>query len=780
MFVKTVTVLVIAVTLLPVSMAAAAVGVALFTPVPVTVPERRDLPSIQPSYVYDSFGNQIAVFKDFDSNIPVTIDDIPDVLKQAVISAEDRRFFKHKGVDLKGIARAVKADYDGKAGQQGASTITMQLVKQRYSGDEVGDLRSADKSPIDKVAGKLRQAIIANRLDRTHTKDEILYEYLTSIYLGQGAYGVGAAAQTYFRKPVRQLSISEAATLAGIIPAPSLYEPREHTSSAEVKRKATLDRMYTEGYITEQQHEAAVGQRLWLDRGDGIDPPVGQPVTIVYSRPKTETLYPYFVDYVRRYLLARYGDERLYRGGLQIETTIDPTLQAEAEASAAKLLKGAPKTLETSIVSVEPTTGFVRALVGGRDFDAPGGQVNLALGHCPDVAALTRQLGHKPSLAPTCGTSSEVDGGGSGRSPGSSIKPVVLATAFSQGIQPTTVYDGSPFTPPGCGRRCKAIGNYEGAAYSSVDLRTATVKSVNTVYARLGIDVGIRNVARMAQKLGITSAWYDPKVHGASYALGGIDVSPLEMAAAYSVFANHGKRMPATPIVRVTDASGQVLEDNTSRKGEQAISRVVADNVTDVLRGVVEGGTGTRAALADRPVAGKTGTSQGYGNAWFVGYTPSLSTSVWMGYKRAPLPLRNIKGVGSVAGGTLPALTWHDYMSKALADQPVLEFDAPEAIVRRQPLTRKEIVQRKARGGVDRGPARQPEQTPVEDFVESVSPPPVAAPTEAEQPGVPTAPTPNVDVPAQPGQPVEPSASVPAAGPPATAPAPVPVAQPAT
>jgi len=761
-------VLLLAVTVLPASMALTVVAIVLFTPVPVTVPTRRTLPSIQPSYVYDSLGNQIAVFKDFDSNIPVSVDDIPDVLKQAVISAEDRRFFKHKGVDLKGIARAVKADYDGKTGQQGASTITMQLVKQLYSGAQADDLRSSSKSAVEKAAGKLRQAIVANRLDRTHTKDEILYEYLTSIFLGQGAYGVGAAAQTYFRKPVRQLSLSEAATIAGIIPAPSVYEPRDHTSSAEVKRKATLRRMFTEGYISDQQLTQALAQELWVDRADGTEPPLGKPVTIVYSRPKTDTTDPYFVDYVRRYITARYGEERLFRGGLQVETTIDPTLQAQAEASAAKLLKGTNKELATSIVSVEPTTGFVRALVGGRDFDAPGGQVNLALGNCPDLDVLTKRLGHKPALAPACAGPSNIDGGGSGRSPGSSIKPIVLAAAFNEGILPTTVYDGSPYRPPGCTGRCSPIGNYEGAAYGAVDLRTATIKSVNTVYARLGIDVGIKNVASMAQKLGITSAWYDPKVHGASYSLGGIDVSPLEMASAYAVFANHGVRQPSTPVIRITDANGDVLEDNSARIGSQVISVAVADNVTDVLRAVVSGGTGVRAALGDRPVAGKTGTSQGYGNAWFVGYTPSLSTAVWIGYRDTPRPLHNIKGVGNVAGGTLPALTWHDYMSVALADQPVQEFDPPGALVRRQPLDSKELLRRKARGGLDKGAGRTAPMVGSESFVETVGPPPVAAPTGQEEAGTPAIPVPVqspvvTQVPAVPVVPV---------------PLPVPVAQP--
>ncbi len=558
--VRTIVLLFVAVVLVPGAMAAAGLGIALFTPVPVHIPEPKQLPTILPSRVYDNRGNLIAEFKEFDSNIPVRAEDVPEVLKQAVIASEDRRFYRHRGVDLQGILRAIRVEANDEPGaQQGASTITMQLVKQVYLGER-NDLRAPGLSLQERAWGKLKQAVMANRLDRTMPKEEILYRYLSNVFLGQGAYGVGAASQTYFRKPVSQLTLSEAATLVGIIPAPSAYEPRSNVANAETKRKITLDQMLREGYISQVEHDRAIAQRLWLESQG--EPPAGQPVTLVYSRPKTETRYPYFVDYVRRYLVARYGEELLYRGGLQIETTIDPDLQAKAEATAASTLKGTNKLLELSIVSVEPGTGFVKAMVGGRDFDAPGGQVNLALGNCPSIESLTRRLGHAPDLAPTCVKRNDVTGGGSGRSPGSSIKPIVLAAAFEQGITPRTVYSGALYQPPGGGR---PIGNYEGASYGSVDLRTATIKSVNTTYARLGMDVGIKEVAKTAQKLGITSAWYDPKVHGASYSIGGIDVSPLEMAAAYSVFANHGVRNPATPVLRVTDAAGKVLEETPIR-----------------------------------------------------------------------------------------------------------------------------------------------------------------------------------------------------------------------
>ena len=723
-FVQTVLVLIVAFTVLPASMAAAGVSLALFAPVPVSIPERRELPTILPTVVYDSANNQIAEFKEFDSNIPVERTDIPQILKQALIATEDRRFLKHKGVDLRGIARAVKADLDGTSTEQGASTITMQLVKQRYSGDEQADLRDESLSTSERVSAKFRQAVVANRIDRDTSKEDILFDYLTAVYLGQGAYGVGAASQTYFRKSVSAITLSEAATLVGIIPAPSRYDPREHRSSSEIKRKLVLGKMLSEGYISQLEHDEAVRQELWIDYEDGSVPPAGKPVTVVYQRPKSTVIHPYFVDYVRRYLIAKYGEERVYRGGLAVYTTIDPVMQAKAEEAASWLLDGAPKGVETSIVSVEPSTGFVRALVGGKDFYAPGGQVNLALGLCPELATLRKRLGHEPDLAPECLQSGDIDGGGTGRSPGSSIKPIVLAAGFARGVTPETQYLGTTYQPPDGSR---PIRNYEGAGYGKVTMRLATAKSVNTAYVRLGLDVGIRNVAKMAQDLGITGAWYDRKVHGASYSIGGFDVSPLEMASAYSVFANRGLRMSQTPVVKIVDASGQVLEDNTKRAGKRVLTEVVADNVIDVMRGVVApGGTGVRAALSDRPVAGKTGTSQGNGNAWFVGCTPNLSTSVWIGYKDSLKPLRNIKGVrGGVTGGSLPALTWHRYMAAALENEPVLQFAAPLPIKKEKQLSRTEMLRRQARGGLDPGARKAPIQVPARRLVESAGNPPV-------------------------------------------------------
>ena len=349
------------------------------------------------------------------------------------------------------------------------------------------------------------------------------------------------------------------------------------------------------------------------------------------------------MDYVRRVLEERYGHRQLYRGGLRIETTLDPGLQAQAEASVAETLSGTSAPLEMSLVSVEPATGHVRALVGGRDFDAS--QVNLALG------------------------------GSAGMQPGSSFKTFVLAAALEHGIDPETMFDApASMDFPGCDPSC-TINNYDFEDHGSLTLRAATHQSINTVYAQLIDRLGPQAVAEMAQRLGVSAI--DPaRPYGISLALGAYEVSPLDMAAGYATLANRGRRQHVTPILRVLDRRGNVLEDHRAPEGEQVIAPEVADTVSNVLEGVIEGGTGEAADIG-RPAAGKTGTTQEYRAAWFAGYTPQLSTAVWMGYRDIPRPLVGIKGVGSVSGGSFPAETWGRYMRAAMAALPVVGFVEP-------------------------------------------------------------------------------------------------------
>jgi penicillin-binding protein 1A len=690
--IKAIAVFVLSALVVPAAVGATVLAVFLFMPLPATLPEKKALVESRPSTILDINGQPIGQFRKFDTNIPFTKDDVPAVLKHAVIAAEDKNFYKHGGVDVRGTVRAFWRDYQNKQVVQGGSTITQQYVKKAYVGEE------------RTLTRKVREAVLASQLDRQFEKDDILYNYLAILFLGNGAYGVQAASNLYFRKNVKDLNPSEAAMLAGLIPAPSRYEPLGNPNLAEEKRRIVLRKMHEQGYLSDADFATYFSQGLWYAASG---PPPG-PATLVYAPQRAENQFPYFVDYVEKYLYDRYGD-RLYTGGLKIQTTLDPDIQRAAEASVAKQLAGTKPPLEMSLVAVEPPTGYVKALVGGRDFAQS--QVNLALGGCPvqraDVPIEVRAdcWDHPDDT---------VGGGGTGRQPGSSFKPFTLATALTQGMSPEKVYSAPrTYLPKACHGRvsasCKPIGNNEGEGGGAETLRQATALSVNTVYAQVIEDVGVKNVAEMARKLGITSAWFSPRVHGISYTLGVIDVSPLDMASAYGVFANSGKRVPPTPVLKVVDAQNHVLEDHTKPQGEQVLDANVANNVTDLLRGVIDHGTATRANIG-RPAAGKTGTGQNYTNAWFVGYTPTLSTSVWMGYSdNQKTPLLRIKGVGRVYGGTLPAQTWHDFMLDALKDVPVTDFNEPAPI---KPV--QDQLKRQARQGIDPGPRRNPVGTPTD------------------------------------------------------------------
>ncbi len=702
--------------LVPLGTVATVLGAFLFLPLPATLPKPKPTAASSMSHVYDINGNEIAVFREYETSIPVKKEDIPEILKQAVISIEDKRFYSHGGVDPQGTLRAMWADIRGEA-IQGGSTITQQYVKNAYTGRN----RS--------VARKVREAILASQLDRQAPKDEILYQYLSTIYLGGGAYGVGAATQTYFRKPITQLTLAEAALLAGIIRAPSYYDPRVNPDGAESRRELVLQQMLDQKRITPQQFNDAMAARIFVV-GSGPNPK--PPLTAIYPPERQQTQFPYFVDYVSKYLVAKYGHDKVYRGGLRIQTSLDPNLQTLAEGAVAGALKGTKAPREMSLVSVEPQTGFVKALVGGRDFGVS--QVNLALGACPPPAA-PEQTGADtstvPSDQPVC-----VPGGGGGRQPGSSFKPFTLAKAFEEGITPERVFPApNAYTYPHCiataGSSC-TVHNVEGEGGGAMTLRSATVHSVNTVFAQLIGVVGVKPTAELAHRLGITRVNADgtDAVTGrqfqSSLTLGSPDVAPLDMAAAYSVFAARGLQNPATPIVKIEDSTGAVLEDNTKRDPKRVMAEVIADNVTDVLRGVITSGTGTGANI-NRPAAGKTGTTDNFGNAWFVGYTPTLSTAVWYGNSDGevsdPLP-------HGTYGGTVPASTWANFMSEALKDVPPTDFNQPAPL---KPVA--DELDRQARGGIDPGYRRYPDNTPSGgNFTQGVPPVRVAAPVTTAPP----------------------------------------------
>ena len=662
----------------------------LFLPLPATMPKQIAGVTAQISHIYDIDGNEIGQFRQFETTKPVSKADVDanPFLKKAVIASEDKRFYEHAGVDPIGTVRALWADLRNRGVVQGGSTITQQYVKNAY----VGNDRSLSR--------KVREAILASQLDRQLDKDEVLFRYLSDIYLGEGAHGVGAAAETYFRKSVRDLTLSEAATLSGLIPAPSYYEPRGNVGAAEARREVVLSKMLQQHLITQQEFDFAAPQKLWLAAFG--PPPAGQPATVVYPRAEERTQYPYIVDYVRRYVEAKYGAGAEDSKGLQIYTTLDQRLQQAAEDEVRKSIEGAadgPENsgpLEMALVTVEPGSGYVKALVGGKDFYASS--VNLALGQ---------------------------QGGGSGRQPGSSFKPFVLATALEQGIKPTKVYSGrSPYVIAD-----HPFKNYGNEQFGSITLKDALKHSVNTVFVQLIRDVGVKATMDEARKLGLNSVpQYDASKYGVSVALGALDTSPLQLASAYGVWANRGERAEPTPIVRILDNQGVVLEDNTKPKTTRVEREVTADTMNEVLQGPLSaGGTAGGKGLKDRPSAGKTGTTQDNRDALFVGYTPNLSTAVWLGYRDHAAPLHNIKGVRNVTGGTIPASTWNRFMTRAHEGLDVVKFNQPA------PITEvADDAKKKAHGGYEVGRRFFPTGTSDGDAQPQSLPPPSVDPPAEE------------------------------------------------
>ncbi len=678
-------------------------GSLIFLPLPATLPTPKPGLISLPSTVYDADGNVIATFEQFDQNIPVAQKDIPQVLKNALVASEDKNFFHEGGVDPRGTVRAFVRDLQGSGYLQGGSMITQQYVALAYTGKQRTFTR------------KLREAILASQLARKLPKDEILYKYLSAVYFGDGLYGVGAAAQGYFHlKDLQQMTIGEAATLVGLIPAPSRYEPRGNPVVAEERRETVLLKMFQQHYINLAQYQYWKVAQLYPATGPALA--AGAPATMFYGPEQQQTQYPYFVDYLRRYLeqYPGIGPDKLYRSGLRIQTTLDPKLQKEAETSVGTTLLGTAEPLEMALVSIEPQTGHVRALVGGRDFSQD--QTNLALGGCQQPPAGAQVL-----VTATCQQTQVPQGGGTGRQPGSSFKPFVLATAFAHGVLPSESINGpqSINLPPGCtGKACQLIHNAGDSESGVFTLEQATWFSVNTVFAQLILDprVTVEATAQTAKALGITSAWYSPQVHGASYALGALDVSPLDMASAYGVFDDHGIRVPPTPVLLVEDANGKILVDNRAPAGTKAIDPAVADNVTNVLKGVITqpGATAYGTANIGRPAAGKTGTTSSYVDAWFVGYTPTLVTSVWMGRKNTEDPakgasMNSVCSAGRrtcaspVFGGTLPAMTWADYMKQAMQGVPPTDFNQPAPLT---PVA--DALDNQLRRGISPGSQRSP------------------------------------------------------------------------
>jgi penicillin-binding protein 1A len=620
----------------PVIMGVAALTL-LKAPLPGDLPDERPDLVARPTVIFDSQGSEIGLLRGFEQTVDIQQSDVPQVMKDAIVAIEDRRFWEHDGVDLEGVARAARVNLEAGGIAQGGSTITQQYVKNVYLNKDQTFERKA------------REALLAAELEQVMSKETILFRYLETSYFGAGAYGIGAAAEVYFGRPINDIDVSEAATLAGIVKAPSRLSPRENVEAADERRRVVLQAMLDQGYIDPEEFEREAARTLWLvEHGD---PPPGPVTVVVPLEQKGAIDHPFFVDWVEADLLQQFGDDMVYRGGLTVETTIDPDLQSRAKRAVAERLGSTLYPVEMASVTLDHTNGHVLAMVGGRDYKFS--QVNLATG------------------------------GSTGFQPGSSFKPIVLAEAFSRGLGPETMYRApGSFVVPGCfGEQC-TIENYDYKDRGRIDLREATWKSVNTVFAQLVLDVSIPDTVSLARELGLDRL--DPdRDYGASLALGAAETSPLEMASAYGTFANRGVRVPPTGILRVLDDDGNVLVDNTDGLGRRVLKEEVADHVTDVLTGVVVEGTGKAAEVEGYTIAGKTGTAQAYRAAWFVGYDPHVTTAVWMGHADKLATLRNINGVGNVTGGSHPARAFSEIMTAALAGIEPVSFAEPAELPQR-------------------------------------------------------------------------------------------------
>jgi penicillin-binding protein 1A len=571
----------------------------------------------QTTEIYASDGTLLAYLHDEQNRTVIKGDKIPDVLRHAVVAIEDERFYEHNGVDVEGIFRAVAANLQSQDISQGFSTITMQLVGNIY-------LNRREMT----LGRKFNEIMLALQLERKYSKNEILDMYLNTVYFGSTAYGIEAASRTYFNKEPAKLTLGEAALLAGLPQRPNGYSPRRHPEEAIARRNVVLSKMLQLGYITLTEYQRALSE----------------PLTLAPYSPYVAVQEPYVVAYVRKQLIDMYGEERVFRGGLRVETTINPAFQRLAQQAIATTLdrKNDPA---AALVSIEPGTGRIVAMVGGNNYDTS--KFNLA------------SQGR--------------------RQPGSAFKPFVLVAAIEMGIDPWNVYYNSAHVKlnyPGAAKPWD-VRTYGGDYYGPSTIFQSTLRSDNTVFAQLALDVGIPRVVDVAHRMGITSELnLDPAI-----ALGGLTygVSPLEMASAYATLANGGVYVEPTIIARIRDADGNVIWE-AAPKTNQALSPGVAYDATRVLIANIQKGTGTGANIG-RPAAGKTGTTSDWTDAWFVGYTPNLSTAVWMGDPDAQVPMTSVHG-RRVTGGSFPATMWKRFMYSADRAYPYQQFAAPKVWAR--------------------------------------------------------------------------------------------------
>jgi penicillin-binding protein 1A len=592
--------------------------------------KRCDLDNLRPvaigqnTFVYAADGSFLGTIPAEKNRTPVDLAAVSPWMRRAILSIEDRRFYEHGGIDIAGIVRAAWADVRAGKVVQGGSTITQQLVRNLYIGREVT------------LERKVTEACLAIKLNRRWSKDRILEEYLNQVYFGNHAYGIEAAAQTYFSRRSRNLTLRQSALLAGLPQAPSVFDPFNRPERALARRDAVLAAMLDNGDITRAQYREARSKRdLELKPGS------------LYTRIHE----PYFFSYVREELLRKYGANTVRSGGLRVHTTIDRRFQNLARNAITGTLYDRSDPA-AAVVSIDPRNGAIRAM-------------NAVI---PGRKALQFNLAAQ-----------------SRRQAGSTFKTFVLAEAVEQGADPdSTYYTSAPFfyrpDPDGdCDTNWWCVETYGNDYYGSSSVSSATLRSDNTVYAQLTLDVGPENVADMAHKLGVRASLQTREgAYVPSLGLGAMGVSPLDMASAYATIAAGGIYSRPMAITKV------VLPDGTVDRGagwgvperKRVISDGVAYEVTKILRDNINSGTGT-AANIPRPAAGKTGTTERHSDAWFCGYTPDLSTTVWVGYPQGEIPMESVHGI-SVAGGTFPAQIWRLFMAPALENREALDFALPK------------------------------------------------------------------------------------------------------
>ena len=693
-------------------------------------------PSSQNSVLVDRQGKQLGLLTGNQKRILLKENQIAPMMKQAIVAIEDQRFFTNKGVDLRGIGRAFYQDIAAKRAVQGGSTITQQFVKNALAAQDNRTLFV-----------KLREAALAYHLTRKWSKQKILRNYLNSIYFGNGAYGIESAARTYFgnqhadcaqtvrtRPCALQLEPHEAALLAGMVASPSGYDPIAHPAAARRRRDLVLSRMLAQGLLERDQYDYAVQQPIPTRRD--IQPP------------REDTRYPYFTSWIKQQVVDKLGGgqtgaRQAFEGGLRVQTTIDGRFQKAADDAVKAWLpdQTGPR---VSLVAIQNSNGAVRAMVGGDDYNRSA--FNLA----------------------TQGQ----------RQPGSAFKPFVLAEAFKKGYGPSSLFTSKKkvFKVKGSIERF-TVENYDNAYAGVTTLGQATTTSDNSVFAEVGIKVGTPKIAKLARRMGIRT----PVSHNLAITLGGLKqgVTPLDMAHAYQTFARGGKlvygtlspgtmrgdaRPPVPGPVGISeigrrDDNGK-LEPVKLPNGEDARNRVktkrvlsenVAVGVDNLLRAVVTNGTGKRAQIAGVPIAGKTGTTENYGDAWFVGWTPEYTVAVWVGYPKRFQPMKTEFQGKPVAGGTFPAGIWKTFMEAVLKIDPLPGQDsngaegaatpAPGGAVAPAPTTAPVPAPDQPQDG--NAAPKEPAAKPKQQDIPPVEQAPAPAPTPATPPGEGGAPAPD-------------------------------------